>query len=42
MSRAALLQYGRRLGWAGALFFLVKGLAWLLLPAAIAYLGAEP
>jgi hypothetical protein len=27
----------RRLGLAGFLFFLLKGLAWLALPAAVAY-----
>jgi len=39
MSRQALLRYGRHVGGAGFVFFLVKGLAWLLLPAVLAYLG---
>lgn len=42
MSRSTWLRHVRRLGWVGFLFFFVKGLAWLAVPAAIAYLGGNP
>jgi hypothetical protein len=36
--RSRVLQVCRKVGWAGMLFFTVKGLLWLLVPAAIAAL----
>lgn len=33
----AAARWGKRLGIAAFLFFLVKGLAWLIIPAAVAY-----
>jgi hypothetical protein len=33
------LKLCRKLGWAGLLFFTIKGLLWLLVPAAIAMLS---
>jgi hypothetical protein len=32
-------RWGQRLGVAGFVFFLIKGLLWLLLPALLAYMG---
>jgi hypothetical protein len=35
-SSSSRLRWGRRVGFIVFLFFLIKGLAWLLVPAAIA------
>lgn len=37
----AAARWGKRLGVAAFLFFLVKGLAWLIVPAAVAALAAR-
>lgn len=37
--RSTLRRWLSRLGVAGFAFFLLKGLAWLLIPIALAYLG---
>lgn len=34
-------RWGRRLGVAATLFFLIKGLAWLLVPVAVAAFAAR-
>ena len=31
----------KRLGWIGFLFFLIKGLLWLIVPALLIYFGVE-
>lgn len=38
-NRAAHGHWLRRAGLAGSLFFLVKGLLWILVPATLAWLG---
>jgi hypothetical protein len=35
------VRYMKRLGLLGFLFFLIKGLLWLLVPALLYYLGAK-
>ncbi|HVZ95221.1 MAG TPA: hypothetical protein VG797_11995 [Phycisphaerales bacterium] len=40
-SAKAASRWGKRLGVAAFLFFLVKGLAWLSLPAAAAYFASH-
>ncbi len=37
----ARLSWVQRLGAAGFLFFLIKGLLWLAIPALLAYLGRD-
>ena len=37
----AAARWGRRLGIAAFLFFLIKGLAWLVVPAAITYFASR-
>lgn len=34
-------RWGKRLGTAAFLFFLIKGVAWLVVPAAAAYLASR-
>lgn len=31
----------KRMGWAGLLFFTLKGIAWLVLPAVLVTMGIE-
>lgn len=40
-ARGRSLRWGRRLGVAAFLFFLIKGLAWLIVPAVLAYLAVR-
>jgi len=35
--RSGLAKWIKRFGFAGFMFFLIKGLLWLIVPAAIAY-----
>ena len=37
----AASRWGKRLGVAAFLFFLIKGLAWLVVPAAAAYFASR-
>lgn len=37
----AAARWGKRLGIAAFLFFLIKGLAWLVVPAAITYFASR-
>lgn len=37
----AASRWGKRLGVAAFLFFLIKGLAWLVVPAAVAYFASR-
>lgn len=39
--RVELATWFKRLGWIGFLFFFVKGLMWLTLPAILLYFGAK-
>lgn len=39
-TRTAAARWGKRVGVAAFLFFLIKGLAWLIVPAAVAALAA--
>jgi hypothetical protein len=34
-------KWGKRLGWVAFTFFLIKGLAWLLVPATLAVLASR-
>jgi hypothetical protein len=40
-SSKAASRWGKRLGAAAFLFFLIKGLAWLVVPAATAYFASR-
>lgn len=39
--RAKFVSYCRKLGWAGLIFFTLKGLLWLAIPAAMALLAGD-
>ena len=39
--RASLKQWAKRLGVGGLIFFTVKGLLWLTVPALIAYCASQ-
>ncbi len=39
--KSKLRRWVAKLGMAGFLFFLIKGLLWLLVPAALAYFGSR-
>lgn len=41
MSLETLKNWLKKLGFWGFLFFLVKGMLWLIIPAAIAYFSAK-
>jgi hypothetical protein len=41
MGRTKVINWIKRLGFWGFLFFLVKGLLWLLIPALVAILAAD-
>lgn len=40
-SPKAAARWGKRLGIAAFLFFLIKGLAWLIVPAAVTYFASR-
>jgi hypothetical protein len=41
MGKDKILSWIKKLGVAGFLFFLIKGLLWLLVPAIIAYYASK-